>query len=332
MTVSKKEMCKVFKRHRRLRASRNIRELVKDVYLEVSDLVYPIFIEEGEKIKTEISSMPNIYRLSIDMLKTELEEVYKLGIRSLLLFGIPASKDEIGTEAYNSTGIIQQGIKYIKENYPEFVVITDVCMCEYTSHGHCGLLDENGIVKNDETTDLLGDVALSHVRAGADMVAPSDMMDGRVKVIRKALDKEGYYNIPVMSYSVKYSSAFYGPFRDAADSAPQFGDRKTYQMDYRTKWEAFSEAEADIKQGADILIVKPALAYMDIIYKLKERYDIPIACYNVSAEYSMIKAAAINGWIDEKSIVMEKMYAFKRAGASIIITYFAKDIAKWLSE
>lgn len=325
-------MCKLFKRHRRLRINQNMRNLVKDVYLELSDLVYPIFIEEGENIRAEIPSMPGIYRLSIDMLKTELDEAYGLGIRSLLLFGIPASKDEIGTEAYNSNGIIQQGIRYIKENYPDFIVITDVCMCEYTSHGHCGLLDDTGIVKNDETIDLLGDVALSHVKAGADMVAPSDMMDGRVKIIRKVLDKEGYHNIPIMSYSVKYSSAFYGPFRDAADSAPQFGDRKTYQMDYRSEWEAFSEAEADIKQGADILIIKPAIAYMDVISKLKARYDIPLACYNVSAEYSMIKAAALNGWIDEKSIVMEKMYAFKRAGASIIITYFAKDIAKWLSE
>ncbi len=309
-----------------------MRNLVKDVYLDVDDFVYPIFVEEGENIKKEIASMPGIYRYSIDRLKEELDEVWDLGIRSILVFGIPKEKDELGQEAYNDRGIVQEGVRYIKKLYPEMLVVTDVCMCEYTSHGHCGVLDENGYVKNDETIELLGKIAVSHAKAGADIVAPSDMMDGRVKAIREALDENGYENIPIMSYSVKYSSAFYGPFRDAADSAPSFGDRKTYQMDYRSSWQALDEAKEDLEQGADILIVKPALAYLDVISRLKDNLNAPIAAYNVSAEYSMVKACSQNGWVDEKDIVIEKIYGIKRAGATIIITYFAKDLAKWLKE
>ncbi len=322
----------MFKRHRRLRNSKNIRNLVKDVYLDVADFVYPIFIEEGADIRKEIASMPGIYRYSIDRVEEELDEVWNLGIRSLLIFGIPKEKDEVGKEAYNDSGIVQEAVRYIKRLYPEMLVVTDVCMCEYTSHGHCGVLDENGYVKNDETLELLGKIAVSHAKAGADIVAPSDMMDGRVKIIREALDETGYKNIPIMSYSVKYSSAFYGPFRDAADSAPSFGDRKTYQMDYRSSWQALDEAREDLDQGADILIVKPALAYLDVISRLKDNLNAPIAAYNVSAEYSMVKACSQNGWVDEKDIVLEKIYGIKRAGATIIITYFAKDLARWIAE
>ncbi len=307
-----------------------MRNLIKDVYLSVEDLIYPVFLEEGENIKKEIASMPGIYRYSIDRIKEELDEIWDLGIRSILVFGIPKEKDEFGKEAYNDKGIVQEAVRYIKKLYPEILVVTDVCMCEYTSHGHCGILDENGYVKNDETIELLGKISVSHAKAGADIVAPSDMMDGRVKTIREALDENGYINIPIMSYSVKFSSAFYGPFRDAADSAPSFGDRKSYQMDYRSSWQTLDEAKEDLQQGADILIVKPALAYLDVIHRLKENLDVPIAAYNVSAEYSMVKACSQNGWIDEMDIVIEKMYGIKRAGATIIISYFAKDVARWL--
>ncbi|WP_319200931.1 porphobilinogen synthase [uncultured Ilyobacter sp.] len=319
----------MFKRHRRLRGSQVMRDMVKDLYLDVKDFVYPLFIEEGTGIRQEIQSMPGQYRLSIDMLKPELDEIWDLGIRSILIFGIPLEKDPMGKEAYNDLGIVQEAVRFIKKSYPEMLVITDVCMCEYTSHGHCGILSGPHVL-NDETLYYLSKIAVSHAKAGADMVAPSDMMDGRILAMRKALDNEGFINTPIMSYSVKYASSFYGPFRDAADSSPSFGDRKTYQMDFRSTKEALREAEADLDEGADILIVKPALSYLDVVKRLYRRYDVPIAVYNVSAEYSMVKAAAQNGWIDEKGIVMEKMYAFKRAGASIIITYHSKDIARWL--
>ncbi|WP_319371735.1 porphobilinogen synthase [uncultured Ilyobacter sp.] len=319
----------MFKRHRRLRSSQVMRDMVKDIYIDVRDFVYPLFIEEEKGIKKEIPSMPGQYRISLDMLEPELDEIWNLGIRSVLLFGIPIEKDPMGKEAYNDFGVVQEAVRLIKKLHPEMLVITDVCMCEYTSHGHCGILSGPHVL-NDETLYYLSKIAVSHAKAGADMVAPSDMMDGRIQAMRKALDNEGFINTPIMSYSVKYASSFYGPFRDAADSAPSFGDRKTYQMDFRSTKEALREAEADLEEGADILIVKPALAYLDVIKRLYRRYDVPIAAYNVSAEYSMVKAAAEKGWIDEKGIVVEKMYALKRAGASIIITYHAKDIARWL--
>ena len=296
------------------------------------DLIYPIFIEEGENIKLEISSMPGIYRYSIDRLKEELDELVKLGINSILLFGIPKHKDEQARESYNENGVVQNAVKYIKENYENFLIIGDVCCCEYTNHGHCGILDENGYVKNDETLEILSKIALSYAKVGVDIIAPSDMMDGRVEKIVNVLEENGFHNIPVMSYAVKYSSSYYGPFREAADSAPKFGNRKSYQMDYRNSKEALLEVEEDIRQGADIIIVKPALSYMDIIKNVNENFNIPIVAYNVSGEYSMVKAASKNGWIDEKKIVIEQMYGLKRAGATGIITYFAKDIARYLDE
>lgn len=322
----------MYKRHRKLRNNSMIRNLVKDVYLEKNDLIYPVFIEEGENIKNEIKSMPGIFRYSLDKIDEELEELVKLGINSILLFGIPEHKDEYATESYSEDGIIQRAIRYIKSKYPNFLIIGDVCCCEYTSHGHCGILDEHGYVKNDETLEILAKIALSYAKAGVDIIAPSDMMDGRVEKISEILAKNNFANIPVMSYSVKYSSSFYGPFRDAADSAPKFGDRKSYQMDFRYAGDALSEVKADLKQGADIVIVKPALAYLDILTKVKETFGVSVVAYNVSGEYSMVKAAAINGWINEKNIVMEQMYAFKRAGANGIITYFAKDVARYLNE
>ncbi len=322
----------MFKRHRKLRINQSMRNLVKNVYLDVDDLIYPLFIIEGSGIREEIKSMPGIFRFSIDTLKQELDELKSLGIKTLLLFGIPNHKDSVATEAYNEHGVIQEAVRFIKKVYPDFLIVTDVCACEYTDHGHCGILDEHGYVVNDKSINLMADIALSHVKAGADIVAPSDMMDGRVSKIREVLDREGFVNTPIISYSVKFSSAFYGPFRDAADSTPQFGDRKSYQMDYRSEFDILSEVEEDLKQGADMIIVKPALAYLDIMAKVKREFDVPIVAYNVSGEYSMVKAAAQNGWIDEKSIVMEEMYAMKRAGASIIMTYFAKDVAKWLKE
>ena len=322
----------MYKRHRRLRSSAQMRNLIKDVYLEKSDLIYPIFIEEGENIKREIASMPGIYRYSLDRLPEELEELKELGINSLLLFGIPVHKDECGSEGYSRNGIIQRAIRYIKSTFPEFLVIGDVCCCEYTSHGHCGILDEKGDVKNDETLEILGKTALSYAEAGVDIVAPSDMMDGRVEKILNVLEENGYKNIPVMSYAVKYSSSFYGPFRDAADSAPKFGDRKTYQMDFKYSGDALSEVEEDIVQGADMIIVKPGLAYLDIVRKVKDSFNGPVIVYNVSGEYSMVKAAAEKGWINEMEIVMEQLYAFKRAGADGIITYFAKEAARYLTK
>ena len=298
----------------------------------MNDFLYPIFIEEGNNIKVEIESMPNQYRYSLDKLKDELDEICNLGIRGLLLFGIPKNKDEKGSSAYDENGIIQKAVKYIKHNFPNLLIVTDVCMCEYTSHGHCGILD-NCNVDNDSTLEYISKIALSHVQAGADMVAPSDCMDGHVYAIRNILDKNGYVNIPIMSYSVKYASSYYSPFREAADSAPSFGDRKTYQLDFRNSKEYIQKIKNDIEEGADIFIIKPALAYLDIIKDVSNRFnDIPIASYNVSGEYSLVKAASKLGFIDEKRIVLENMYSLKRAGSDIIITYHAKDLAKYLRE
>lgn len=320
----------MFKRNRKLRSSTLMRNLIKDVYLTKEDLIYPIFVEEGENIKTEIASMPGIFRFSIDRIDEELQEIVKLGIKSILLFGIPKHKDECATSSYDDNGIVQQAIRHIKKNYPEILVIGDVCCCEYTSHGHCGVLDENGYVKNDETLKILSKIALSYAKAGVDIIAPSDMMDGRIEKINEILENNGYFDVALMSYAVKYSSAYYGPFRDAADSAPKFGDRKTYQMDFRNSIDALPEVAEDVRQGADIIIVKPALSYSDIMMKVKENFNVPVVAYNVSGEYSMVKAASKNGWIDEEKIVMEQMYGFKRAGATAIITYFAKDVARYL--
>jgi porphobilinogen synthase len=318
-------------RTRRLRKKEGIRRLVRENKLTVDDLIYPLFIEEGENIEKEIVSMPGIKRFSLDRLHTELDEVVSLDIPAVLLFGIPAEKDDCGTETWNDNGIMQQAIRYIKEKYPSLYVITDVCFCEYTSHGHCGVIHDND-VDNDATLVNLAKQVISHAKAGVDMVAPSGMMDGTITIIREALDNTGYYNLPIMGYSVKYASAFYGPFRDAADSAPTFGDRRTYQMDPSNRDEGLREAAFDDQEGADILMVKPALSYLDIIRDLKNTYDRPIACYNVSGEYAMVKAAAEKGWIDGERVMMESLLSMKRAGADIIITYFAKEVAKILKK
>ena len=316
-------------RTRRLRKTENIRSLIRENRLHIDDLIYPLFIEEGNNIETEIKSMPGIKRFSLDKISKELNEITSLNIKAVLLFGIPSKKDEIGSQTWNSEGIIQQTIRFIKTNYPELYVISDVCFCEYTSHGHCGVIHEND-VDNDATLTNIEKQVVSHAEAGVDMIAPSAMMDGMVATIRKALDQEGYTDLPIMSYSVKYASSFYGPFRDAADSAPEFGDRKTYQMDPANRSEAIIEATFDDQEGADILMVKPALSYLDIIRDLKNNFSKPIACYNVSGEYSMIKAADKNGWIDGEKVMMESLLSMKRAGADIIITYFAKEVAKIL--
>jgi porphobilinogen synthase len=316
-------------RTRRLRKTENIRRLVRENKLTIDDLIYPLFIEEGINIETEIVSMPGIKRFSLDTISKELDEVVALDIPAVLLFGIPSKKDETGSETWNDDGIMQKAVRFIKKNYPSLYVITDVCFCEYTSHGHCGIIHDND-VDNDATLPNIAKQVVSHAKAGVDMVAPSGMMDGMIATIREALDNTGFPNIPIMSYAVKYSSAFYGPFRDAADSAPTFGDRRTYQMDPANRDEGMREATFDDQEGADILMVKPALAYLDIIRDLKNNFDRPIACYNVSGEYAMIKAAAANGWIDEERVMMESLLSMKRAGADIIITYFAKDVAKVL--
>jgi porphobilinogen synthase len=308
-----------------------IRKLVEETSISISDLVYPMFIIEGEKIKNPISSMPGIHQFSIDCLSEELERVVQSGVKSVLLFGIPKKKDEFGTEAYHENGIVQSAIKYIKLNYPALLIIADICLCEYTSHGHCGVIC-NGEVNNDETLPLLAKAALSCAVAGADIIAPSNMMDGNVGAIREILDENGYINTPIMAYSAKYASGYYSPFRDAAQSAPGFGDRKSYQMNYSNIEEALREVEDDIEEGADIVMVKPALAYLDVIKTVAVATGYPVAAYNVSGEYSMVKAAAINGWIDERKIVMENMIAMKRAGAKIIITYHAIEVAEWLKE
>ena len=317
-------------RMRRLRVNENMRSLVRETSVEISDLVYPIFVEEGENIAEPIPSMPNIKRYSIDRIDEELDRVAESGVKSLLIFGIPKHKDECGSEAYNDNGITQQAIRHIKEKY-DMLVIADVCLCEYTSHGHCGLIHGTEIL-NDQTLDLLSKMSVSLAKAGADIIAPSDMMDGRVGAIRKSLDENGFVNVPIMAYSAKYASAYYGPFRDAADSAPAFGDRKTYQMDVANGQEAMREIQADIEEGADIVMDKPGLAFLDVAKEAALTFNYPLAVYNVSGEYSMVKAAALNGWIDEKRIVMENMLAFKRAGAKIIITYHALDVAKWIKE
>ncbi|OZS79525.1 delta-aminolevulinic acid dehydratase [Tetzosporium hominis] len=321
-----------FKRHRRLRTSAAMRALVKETYLHKEDLIYPLFVAEGENRKTEVSSMPGVFQFSLDRLGEELDEIVELGIQSIILFGLPAEKDEMGTGAYHNHGIIQEATRFVKERHPQLLVIADTCLCEYTSHGHCGVVDESERIVNDDSLNLLAKTAVSQAEAGADIIAPSNMMDGFVAVIRKALDDAGYTDIPIMSYAVKYASGYYGPFREAADGAPKFGDRKTYQMDYSNRLEALREAKSDVEEGADFLIVKPALSYLDIIRDVRNAHDLPIVAYNVSGEYAMVKAAAINGWVDEKSVVMETMTSMKRAGADLILTYHAKDVAKWLEE
>jgi len=318
-------------RSRRLRASENIRRLVRETKISIDDFIYPLFLKHGKDIKEEISSMPGNYHFSTDRLEGEIEEIVNLNIPGVILFGIPPYKDELGSSAYDPEGIIQEGVRKIKALAPELLVITDVCLCEYTSHGHCGEV-KNNVILNDPSLELIGKTALSHAVAGADMVAPSDMMDGRVDAIRTLLDKNGFSHIPVMSYAVKYASAFYGPFREAADSPPKFGDRSTYQMDPANSREAMKEVRLDISEGADIIMVKPALSYLDIISKVKNLLDVPVAAYNVSGEYSMIKAASAMGWIDEKKIALEILTSIKRAGADIIISYFAKHVAKWIEQ
>ena len=318
-------------RPRRLRRNENLRRMVRETFLRIDDLIYPMFVQPGKGLREPISSMPDNYRFSIDELVKEVKDIYKLGIPAIILFGIPEKKDEVGSEAYAKDGIIQRAIKAIKDAVPEIIVITDVCLCEYTSHGHCGVI-KNNEVDNDATLELLAKEAVSHAEAGADMVAPSDMMDGRVKAIREALDRTGFSHIPIMSYAVKYASAFYGPFREAAESAPQFGDRRSYQMDPPNAREALREAELDVGEGADIIMVKPALPYLDIIYRVRQAINRPIAAYNVSGEFSMLKAAIANGWLEEKRVVLEALTSIKRAGADLILTYFAKEIASWLSE
>ena len=319
----------MYNRTRRLRKTEGIRRLVQETKLSIDDFVYPLFIEEGIGIATEISSMPGINRFSLDQINEELDEIVQLNIPAVILFGIPANKDEDGSETWDENGIIQKAIRFIKENYPTLYVITDVCFCEYTTHGHCGVIHDND-VDNDVTLINIAKQVVSHARAGADMVAPSGMIDGTIQMVREALDNNGFVNLPIMAYSVKYASAFYGPFRDAADSAPSFGDRRTYQMNPSNRDEAIREANFDDQEGADILMVKPALSYLDIIRDLKNDFDRPIACYNVSGEYAMIKAASEKGWIDGDRVMMESLLSMKRAGASIIITYFAKEAAKLL--
>lgn len=316
-------------RMRRLRGSQAIREMVSETHINVGDFIYPLFIVEGRKIKEKISSMPGIDRFSPDMLAPEVKEIASLGIAAVLLFGIPQHKDPSGSQAYAARGVVQQAIRAIKKAAPEMLVVTDVCLCEYTSHGHCGVISGDCIL-NDQTLPLLAKMALSHVEAGADMVAPSDMMDGRVRAIREALDDKGFSHIPIMAYSAKYASGFYGPFREAADSAPKFGDRRSYQMDPPNAREAMREIELDIDEGADIIMVKPALPYLDVIRMARDRFSLPLAAYNVSGEYSMIKAACQNGWLDEKRVTLEALTSIKRAGADIIITYFAKEAARWI--
>ncbi len=324
-------------RPRRLRASENLRRMVREHSLAVDDLIYPLFVRPGKGERRPIRSMPGQYQLSIDELVKEAEETLGLGVPAIILFGIPESKDAVGSEAYDPNGIICEAIRAVKEAVPELVVITDVCLCEYTDHGHCGVVHkrevqgrEGFVIDNDATLELLVKESVVHAEAGADMIAPSDMMDGRIGAVRKGLDESGFNDIPIMAYSAKYASAFYGPFRDAAESPPQFGDRSTYQMDPPNSDEAIREVELDIQEGADIVMTKPALAYMDITRRVKDTFNVPIATYNVSGEYAMVKAAAANGWIDEKRIVIELLTGFRRAGADLILTYWAKDAARWL--
>lgn len=319
-------------RGRRLRQTENIRNMVSEIKVNKNSLIYPLFIQEGKNIKEEIAAMPNQFRYSIDKLSFEIENILKLGIKNVILFGIPNEKDCVGSGAYLENGIIQKALREIKKNFNEITCITDVCMCEYTSHGHCGILDKNNIVDNDKTIKILGKIATSHIEAGADIIAPSDMMDGRIKEIRQALDEKGFVNTPIISYAIKYASAFYGPFREAANSTPSFGDRKTYQMDYRNRTEALKEALYDIEEGADIIMVKPALSYLDIIRDIKNNINLPVCAYSVSGEYSMIKMAGANNLVDEDKIIIETTTSMYRAGTDILITYFAKEIAKFIDE
>lgn len=318
-------------RFRRLRANPAMRRMVRETRLDPAELIYPIFVAEGENIKTPVDSMPTVYQYSIDRLEEILPQIADSGISGLLIFGIPSHKDARGTEAYNDEGITQRAIRYIKEHYPDMIVIADVCLCEYTDHGHCGLVCGCKIL-NDETLPLLSAMSVSLAKAGADIIAPSDMMDGRVAAIRKSLDENGFTDTPIMAYSAKFASGYYSPFRDAAHSSPGFGDRKTYQMDPANGREALREIEDDIREGADLVMVKPALAYLDVLKSARERFDLPLVAYNVSGEFSMVKAAAQMGWIDERRIVMENLTAIKRAGADIIITYHALDAAAWIKE
>ena len=318
-------------RPRRLRRTEALRRMVRETHLRVDDLIYPMFSAFGENIKKEIGSMPGIYQQSIEHIVAEAREVHELGIPAVILFGIPEEKDSVGSDAYCTTGIIQNTIRAIKQEIPELTVITDVCMCEYTDHGHCGVI-KDGDVDNDATLELLAKEALSHAEAGADIVAPSDMMDGRIGALRDILDSNGFEHIPVMSYAVKYASAYYGPFREAAESTPEFGDRRSYQMDPANRLEALREANQDLAEAADFLMVKPALAYLDVLRELKDNFDLPLVAYNVSGEYSMVKAAAEKGWIDGERVMMETLLGMKRAGADLIITYHAKEAAKLLGK
>ena len=318
-------------RPRRLRTFDTLRRMVRETRMDPYSLVYPLFIMEGENTIDEIESLPGIKRYTVDRLEEELSSIMDSGVRNILLFGIPGHKDEIGSGAYDAEGVVQKACRYIGQQFPELNIITDVCMCEYTSHGHCGIVCDN-YVDNDKTLELLAKTALSHAKAGAQMIAPSDMMDGRVKAIRETLDDNGYVNIPIMSYAVKYSSAFYGPFREAAGSAPMFGDRKSYQMDYHNRREAVKEAVLDIEEGADIIMVKPAMTYLDLVREIHDITDVPIATYSVSGEYAMVKAAALKGWINEEQIICEMAVSAYRAGAGIYITYFAKELAAYMKE
>lgn len=317
-------------RLRRLRKNFTIRRMVRENHLKVDDLIQPFFVAAGKEIRNPVPSMPGVYQLSVDELIKDMEEVYKLGIPAVVLFGIPAYKDATGTSGCHHSEAVQNACREIKDKYPEIMVITDVCLCEYTDHGHCGVISD-GDVLNDESLEKLCGVAISHAEAGADMVAPSNMMDGYVMAIRKALDESGYKELPIMAYSAKFASSFYGPFRDAAEAAPSFGDRKTYQMDPANGDEALREVALDINEGADIVMVKPALNFMDVIRRVKDEFKYPVAVYNVSGEYSMVKAAVEKGWINEKEVVLEMLQGFKRAGADMIITYHAIEVAKWLN-
>ncbi|MBO2532605.1 porphobilinogen synthase [Planifilum fulgidum] len=318
-----------FRRHRRLRQSGAIRSMVRETRLDVTDLIAPLFVVEGENVREEVPSMPGVFHFSVDRLEEELSELVDLGIPAVIVFGVPSKKDAVGSEAYSEQGIVQRAVRRIKELHPDLCVIADTCLCQYTDHGHCGVV-KDGVIVNDESLELLARTAVSQARAGADIIAPSNMMDGFVRAIRQGLDEAGFEYTPILSYAVKYASSFYGPFREAAHSAPQFGDRRSYQMDPANAREALREAASDVEEGADLLMVKPGLAYMDIICRVRERFDLPIVAYNVSGEYAMVKAAAERGWIDERGVVMELLTGMKRAGADLILTYHAKDAARWL--
>lgn len=324
-------MMQNFQRHRRLRNNVQIRSMMRENHLRAEDLIYPIFVVEGSGIKAEVPSMPGVYHYSLDHLDREIEEAMRYGVSSVMVFGVPHEKDEHGTQADAAHGIVQQAIRQLKSAFPDLYVIADTCLCQYTDHGHCGVV-EQGEVLNDPSLDRLAKTAVSQAEAGADMIAPSNMMDGFVWAIRRGLDQAGFEHVPILSYAVKYASSFYGPFRDAAHSTPQFGDRRTYQMEPANAREAMREAMSDVSEGADMLMVKPGLAYLDVVYRVRQRFDLPVVAYNVSGEYAMVKAAAINGWVDEKQVVLETLISFKRAGADLILTYHAKDAAKWLLE